>query len=175
MVKLRDPRGNGAAPRQLSGSVGNGAGTDDGYDDEYGEEYEDVTITISSLKKARKFQILGIVSIVLAMCGFAAWFLLGQQMTANNMTYCYSYEVAVEKLAQNYMTVNGFSSLPAYVEDIPNFGSVSAKCPNGGAYTWNPVTGTYSCSYHGHHPDDFATPQSQTLSTNTEAVPEDES
>lgn len=168
--KLTDPRG-GAITEVDDGNTLGGQSSPDYYEDDY---YEDVTISISSLHKARRYQIIAIVFLLVSILACGAWFFLGKTMTSNKQIQCFTYQVNVEQLAENYMTVNGFSSLPAYVEDIPNFGQIASSCPDGGQYTWNPVTGEYSCSFHGHHPDGFAAPQSSTVATNTEAVVEEE-
>ena len=133
------------------------------YAQEYYEHEAAADIEVSSLKKARKYNIIAIAFFILVVliCLFYVFFI--QQFKTNRELTCWSYQVQVEQLSSQYVTVNGFSSNPAYIEDIPTFGS-GPSCPSGGTYTWNPVSGTYTCSEHGHHPSTFAQPQSETKS-----------
>lgn len=109
----------------------------------------------------------GIAFLLFALVALAVSFVFGKQVKQSRLDQCWSYQVRVENLAQSYVTQQGGSSFPAYVEDIPGFDEIGAECPSGGKYTWDPVSGRYVCSEHGPHPDGYAAPQSTVEGTNT--------
>ena len=127
----------------------------------YAAEYYDYDTTqaagVASLRKSRKYLAAGIVSmIIVAAIGGIIYI------------SCWSYEQQVEQFASNYASKNGLASYPAYLKDIPDAGdTLTGKCPDGGSYTWNPVTGEYTCSVHGHYPNGWNAPRSQSLGTTT--------
>jgi hypothetical protein len=123
---------------------------------------------VASLRKSRKFMGIGIVALLLAIAlGFGTYWLQGQ-MTLSKKYECWAYEQKVEQFAQNYANKNGLASYPAYLEDMSGSKKVlTGKCPDGGQYTWNPVTGEYTCSVHGHYPSGWNAPRSQSLGTTT--------
>lgn len=118
-------------------------------------------IDVLSLRRARKYQIIAIVAFFVSVLCAVGYYMFYNNTVSGRKAACWSYEMQVEDLAKNYVSVNGFSSYPAYVEDIPTFSDNEMKCPSGGEYTWNPVTGTYSCSVHGEHPDNWNKPTSE--------------
>lgn len=112
-------------------------------------------ITYDSMKRGGKFMIAAIIVFILSLMALFGYQYLYNSSIINKERACWLQEQRVEQLAQKYMTSNGFSSLPAYVEDIPGFSDIQADCPSGGSYTWNPVNGEYTCSEHQHYPDGF--------------------
>lgn len=124
---------------------------------------------VASLRKSRKFMAIGIVSIfVVILIGLGCYVFSTQQALARRNT-CWAYEQQVEQWAANYVNQNGLASYPAYLEDIDGSDEMlKGKCPDGGEYTWNPVTGEYACSEDGHYPDGWNSPKSKsTGSTQT--------
>ena len=171
-----DPR-TGSAGASIGGRGGigsiEGQGRGDGsyYDD--GSLYiedEHVGVNRGSLRKSRKYLFIGVFGLVASIAAFVLYFILYQNGITANQYACWSHQVQVEQLAQQYVTTNGFTSLPAYVDDIPTFSDIYMECPDGGSYTWNPVTGIYYCSEHQHYPDGFGDAQSITLGTSTTTV-----
>lgn len=141
----------------------------DEYGEYYGDEYED-RIGVWSLSKARKYKAFAFVMLALSLLSCGAWFMFGNFSVSQRQSNCWTYELTVEQLAQKYVTNNGLDSYPAYIEDVPGFTDLSYSCPSGGSYTWNPVTGEYYCSEHGHHTDEFGEPTSTTQSVVTKQV-----
>lgn len=138
----------------------------------YAAEYYDYDTTqaagVASLRKSRKYLVAGIVStIIVAAIGGIIYVMSGQLVYARQSN-CWTYEQQVEQFASNYASQNGLASYPAYLEDIPGADDVlTGECPDGGSYTWNPVTGEYTCSVHGHYPSGWNAPRSQSLGTTT--------
>lgn len=134
-----------------------GRALDGYYEEEY--EYEEETgITKKSMKRGLRYVIIAIIFLLLSIGAFFGADIVHAQMVTNSKTNCWLYEQAMEQNAYKYMNDNHFASLPAYIEDIPGYQPY--QCPAGGQYTWNPVTGEYSCSFHGEHPSDFNQAQS---------------
>lgn len=127
-------------------------------------------IGMESVRKARRFKVLALAALVTAILCAGAFYMLQVNGTNGRQTSCWRNELAAEQAAQSYVKANGFSSAPAYLEDIPGFDMEKIKCPDGGEYTWNPVTGELSCSEHGHHPSSFGAAQNQNLGTTTSSV-----
>lgn len=130
----------------------------------YYDYQENKKIDVASLSKARRYKVIAVLVLILMFLSFGAYYLIYTQGVTGKQARCWAYEQQVEKLAQSYVTTNGLDSYPAYVEDIPGFSDIDPKCPSGGQYTWNPVTGEYTCSVHEHYPEGWGAPQSQTQS-----------
>lgn len=128
------------------------------------------SIDMISLRKSKRYMILGIVMIAFVLSGLFGYTVLEKQSAINHRDACWSYEQKVEQLAFNYATQNSFSSYPAYIEDIPEFANIQQQCPDGGSYTWNPITGEYTCSEHGHYSSDFNKAQSIKTGTITKTL-----
>lgn len=159
-----DPRGGSSVP--IAGIRGNSSQMTSGTS--IGDSALDIDVT--SLRRARKYQVIAIVMFFISVLCAVGYYMFYNNTVRGKQTACWNHEMEIEELAKNYLSVNGFSSYPAYVEDIPTFSEHDMKCPSGGEYTWNPVTGEYSCSVHGHHPDNWNKPTSevtgQTITTN---------
>lgn len=154
---------------------------DSSYDDEYEDEfvdsdaYDGIGVTPKSMSKARNYWIVAMLFLFLVVGGSAIIFIMMKSQTDGYRTNCWIYEQTIESMVSNYVTKNGLSANPAYIEDIPGIAGNSYSCKAGGSYTWNPVSGTYECSEHGHFPADFQAPQSQVVSsTKTEVVEKSE-
>lgn len=158
---MSDPRQRGRrqAEKTLQGNAGYVAAED--YIEENGG------ITVRTMKRAGKFMWASIIFLLLSISAIAGYWFLRNSSIINEQRYCWVNEQNVESLAERYVNENGFSSLPAYVEDIPGFENVAQECPSGGAYTWNPITGEYSCSEHAHWPEGFNQAQSINRGTTT--------
>lgn len=138
----------------------------------YAAEYYDYDTTqaagVASLRKSRKYLAAGIVSMIIVAAIGGIIYIMSGQFTSARQASCWSYEQQVEQFASNYASKNGLASYPAYLKDIPDAGdTLTGKCPDGGSYTWNPVTGEYTCSVHGHYPNGWNAPRSQSLGTTT--------
>lgn len=135
----------------------------------YAQAYSEYDTTqranVESLRKSRKYMLIGIVGFV-AMCVVAfLLYMLGGQLSNAREQSCWTTEQAVESFVTDYANKNGYASFPAYLDDIPGITDVLTDCPDGGAYTWNPVTGEYTCSVHGHYPTGWNAPKSQSQGT----------
>ena len=133
--------------------------------------FEDETgVDRFSLRKSRRYLGLGIFGMICAIfCFFACVAMYNSGITSKQIA-CWRHELEVEELADAYVSVNGFTSFPAYVEDIPTFSTIEADCPSGGSYTWNPVTGEYYCSEHEHYPDGYFDESSTSLGSTTTTI-----
>lgn len=159
---MSDPRAKGQRrpqPAELDG---------DYTEQYYYEEEEPGGITLRTLKRAGRYMWIGIVFFLISLALIGGYIVLYNSSIVNEKRSCWVEEQNIELLAQKYVTDNGFSSLPAYIEDIPGFENVYKECPTGGAYTWNPITGEYSCSEHGHWPEGFN--QAQSINQGTTSV-----
>ena len=136
---------------------------DDNYDDE--PYYDETGITKASLSKARRYFIISILFFLLSIGGFFGIQLFDNIRTANAQRTCWLNEQQVEEQALDYVRKNSFMSYPAYIEDVSGF--VEPKCSSGGTYTWEPVSGQYVCSEHGHYPKGFNAPEAEQLGTET--------
>lgn len=154
---------------------------DDGYDDNDDYDYDDYDemveddrgINLASKAKAGRYRIISLVFLLIVIgCSFAV-FAYKKNVATTNRTSCWTYQNIIESKIQEYVRKNGLSANPAYVEDVPGISGIKFECPDGGGFTWNPVDGTYSCSEHGHYPDQFVTPESQVTSTQVQAVTEE--
>lgn len=117
-------------------------------------------INVDTLKRARRYEIIALVFMFLMCLLPLGYSTLAKNSVNNAQTTCWKNEQTIEALAQQYVTVNGLSSYPTYVEDIPSFNEIAQQCPIGGSYTWNPIVGEYSCSVHQHYPEGFNESQS---------------
>lgn len=151
-----DPRSGSSIP--MAGSRGNSSQMTNGMSS-MGDSALDIDVT--SLRRARKYQIIAILMFFVSILCAVGYYMFYKNTVSGKQAACWNHEMEVESLAKNYLSVNGFSSYPAYVEDIPTFSEYETQCPNGGKYTWNPVTGEYSCSVHGEHPDSWNKPTSE--------------
>ena len=169
--KVADPRAGSANGGASAYSVEETRGgyADDGYGDLYIED-EHTGVNRQSLRKSRRYLIIGFIGLAIAVIAFIMNLVLYQSGVTSHQNACWNNELKAEQLAQQYVTTNGFTSLPAYLEDIPGFTDMNLTCPDGGTYTWNPVTGEYYCSEHEHHPDSFGQAQSIQLGTQTTTV-----
>lgn len=147
------------AQRQLQGNTT--YATVDQYMEESGG------ITVRTLKRAGRFMWLAIIFLLLTILAIFGYMQLYDSSIVSEERSCWRNQQNVEELAETYITQNGFSSLPAYVEDIPGFDNVVQACESGGSYTWNPITGQFSCSEHGHWPEGFNQAQSINRGTTT--------
>lgn len=161
---LSDPRNNGrfggaqaADVPELSGEMGQ---------EEYYEESAG-GITPRTKKRAGRFMWVSIIFLIIAILCLGGFYMMYNSSIVNKERSCWVEQQNVEALAEKYVVDNGFLSLPAYVEDIPGFENVYNPCPAGGEYTWNPITGQYSCSEHGHWPAGFNQAQSINQGTTT--------
>lgn len=153
---------------------------DDGQDDEdeFGEvivDDDDYGVNLASRKKAGRYRIIGLLFLILSLLSAAGVFMFRQQQMTTNRTQCWTYQSIVEQKVEDYVRTNGLSANPAYIDDVPGVGSVNFQCPSGGAFTWNPVDGTYTCSEHGHYPEAFVTPESEVTGTQQTAIEDDSS
>lgn len=138
----------------------------------YAAEYYSYDTTqaagVASLRKSRKYLAVGIVSVIIVAAIGGIVYCMSGQLVAARQSSCWAYEQTVEQFAESYASQNGLASYPAYLEDIPGADDViTGTCPDSGEYTWNPVTGEYTCSVHGHYPDGWNAPRSQSLGTTT--------
>lgn len=135
------------------------------------EEYESASgISLRTLKRAGRFMWLSIIFLIISLLCIGGFMLMYNSSVVNKERSCWTEQQNIEALAEKYVLDNGFSSLPAYVEDIPGFENVYIDCPTGGSYTWNPITGQYSCSEHGHWPEGFNQAQSINQGTSTVVI-----
>lgn len=126
--------------------------------------------TYQSMRKARRYLIISLIGLVLvAGAGFFLFQDVKRQKTTNQNN-CWMCQLTVEERVNKYVKENGLTANPAYLEDVPN-AIVDYQCKEGGSYTWYPVSGSYVCSEHGHHPDNFGEQQSQVTGTSQTAVP----
>lgn len=125
-------------------------------------------ITLRTMSRAGKFMWLAIAFLIVTILMFLGYVFLYNSSIVNEERSCWVQQQNIEALCQKYITENGFSSAPAYIEDIPGFQNVAHDCPSGGSYTWNPITQQYSCSEHGHWPDGFN--QAQSVNTGTTTI-----
>lgn len=127
-------------------------------------------ITKKSLKKSTKFFIFGIILLLLSIIIAIGYLFITQGIHNSNKIKCWTTQKEIETLALEYTKQNSLDSYPTYLEDIPGASELlkKIKCPDNGTYTWNPVKGELYCSVHGHHPDDFLTPKSQTIESITQ-------
>ena len=150
-----------------------------GYDIEgYSGESEDEEFyteasheaTYQSMRKAKRYLIISLIGLVLvAGAGFYLFQSVRRQKTMNQNN-CWTCQLTVEERVNKYVKENGLTANPAYLEDVPN-AIVDYQCKEGGSYTWYPVSGSYVCSEHGHHPDNFGEQQSQITGTTQTEVP----
>lgn len=157
--KIDDPRMNGrydAAVNQV------GAASAQGYAPTDDLEYDDsrTGVSLQSMKKAKRYMWISIGFMIICIALVAGYIFLYNSSITSAQRACWLEQQNIELLANKYVVDNGFSSLPAYVEDIPAFEQIYADCPSGGEYTWNPILGEYSCSEHGHYPPQFNQAQS---------------
>lgn len=123
---------------------------------------------VSSLRKSRRYMAVGIVTLILVLILIGGAYLFRGQLTASDQTRCWGYEQQVEQFAQQYASQNGLASYPTYLDDVPGFADIKAQDPDGtDSYTWNPVTGEYTCPNHGHYPSGWNAPQSIMQGTQT--------
>lgn len=137
---------------------------------EYQYEVDERSVTLDSLRRSRKHVLIAIVFLVLAILAVIGYIFMYNNSIINHRNTCWLHQQQVEFLAESYATENGLASLPAYIEAVPNFESIKMDCPDGGTYTWNPVTGEYYCSEHGHWPLGFNEAQSVNQGTTTGMV-----
>lgn len=169
-----DPRSGSARPPRQTKEKARGRDTEAEY---YGDLYiedEHTGVSRASLRRSRTFLFVGICGLLCSIIAFILCVVLYQTGITNHQNACWNHELQIEQLAQQYITTNGFTSLPAYVEDIPTFTSVQKECPDGGSYTWNPVTGEYYCSVHQHYPDGYGRAQSVNMGTETTVISDDD-
>ena len=133
------------------------------YADEYYAAEKAREIDLASLKKSKRYLFLGIGMLVLSIILVVGFIVLFNTSVKGKQERCWKYQQDIEAVANQYMVTNGFSSLPAYVEDLKVYDQIKQECPSGGEYTWNPVTGEYSCSEHGHYPEGFNSAHSITI------------
>lgn len=133
------------------------------------EYYEEAPGGISprTKKRAGRFLWISIIFLIISILCIAGFMMMYNSSVVNAKRSCWVEQQNIEALAEKYVVDNGFLSLPAYVEDIPGFENVFIDCPSGGTYTWNPITGQYSCSEHGHWPEGFNQAQSINQGTTT--------
>lgn len=155
------------APPSINGSANSYARLSNSDYDMYEEKDG---ITYASLKKSTRFMVIALVMLALSVGAVFMYITMYNSSLVSRERACWLYEQQIEALASKYMTSNGFSSLPAYVEDIPGYDSISQECPTGGSYTWNPITGEYTCSEHQHYPDGFNGAESSVTGTSTTTV-----
>lgn len=131
---------------------------------QYAEEYYEYDASrkadVSSLRKSRKYMIIGIVSVLLMLLACLGAYMMRGTMTASTQTASWAYEQRVEQFVSSYASQNGLSSYPAYLEDIPGFDGIEKTKPSDEAFTWNPVTGQYTGADHGHYPTGWNAPKS---------------
>ena len=150
--KLADPRSAAGGNRQPVED----SGFDRAYDDMMSEFDDGTGVNARSLRKARKYLILSVSPVIAAIASFVLLTAYNNGVLGNEYTGCWTHEQKVEALATKYVEENAFASYPTYVEDIPSFKGLSAyRCPKNGTYTWNPITGEYTCSEHGHYDPEF--------------------
>lgn len=139
--------------------------------------YEDSSsnggITLRTLKRSGRFLWISIIFLLVSVLLVVGFLMMYNSSVVNAKRSCWVEQQNVEALAEKYVVDNGFLSLPAYVEDVPGFENVYHDCPSGGSYTWNPITGQYSCSEHGHWPEGFNQAQSINQGTTTVMVEAD--
>lgn len=145
----------------------------DMMEEEYYEEEPSGGITLRTLKRSGRFLWLSIIFLLISVLLVAGFLMMYNSSIVNAKRSCWVEQQNIEALAEKYVVDNGFLSLPAYVEDIPGFENVYHECPSGGSYTWNPITGQYSCSEHGHWPEGFNQAQSINQGTTTVMVEAD--
>lgn len=133
------------------------------YSDEYYAADEAKEIDLASLRKSKKYMFIGLGMFILSLLLVFGFIFMSGVTVKGKQERCWKYQQQVEEAAKQYMVTNGFSSLPAYVEDLKIYEQIKQECPSGGEYTWNPVTGEYSCSEHGHYPEGYNSAQSVTL------------
>ena len=147
------------------------------YDDEYAnalngeymddplyQEYEEEEgITLKTSKRATRYLIIALLFMIIAIGAVLGYRTMRANAISNQADSCWGQEVAIEALVNEYVDANGFSSLPAYIEDVPGYKQAFVACPSGGEYTWNPITGEYSCSMHKHYTPEFAAAHSELL------------
>jgi hypothetical protein len=138
------------------------------YDD-YSEntnpnEDPSTNINLISIKRSNHYMKIGIIGMILATIIAGTYFFLTIGIKQGNTHACWNQEAQIEQIAKNYISKNGLSSYPAYIEDIPETNN-NYKCPDGGTFHWNPINGTYTCDKHGHYPQSYVTPTNQTLET----------
>ena len=181
--KISDPRAQSKINKQMREFDEMSAGALSGeqyFDGEgsYDEQYYDAPDDTITLKSKRKATVYVIVALIFMLGAFGAVYMY--QMSQRNavaeaQSTCWLQEQKMEKLVTDYVELNAFNSLPAYVEDVPNYKQTFAACPSGGEYTWNPITGEYTCSMHEHYPEGFAAAQSGLISQNVGGQPSEES
>lgn len=130
------------------------------HDNDTGNVDMSAPVNMDVLRRARHYEVVALVFMILMMFLPGGYALAFKSSISSAQSSCWKYEQTVEALANQYVTVNGLSSYPAYVEDIPSFNEIQSQCPKGGSYTWNPITGEYSCSVHQHYPEGFNSSQS---------------
>lgn len=164
---MSDPRAKGRrqAEKELAGNAGYAQA------EEYVEESGG--ITVRTMKRAGRFMWASIFFLILTILLVAGYLYMYDSSVVSIERACWMNQQNVETLSQRYVTENGFSSMPAYVEDIPGFDNVVKECEAGGAYTWNPITGQFSCSEHGHWPEGFNQAQSILRGTTTVMIEAD--
>lgn len=139
--------------------------------------YEDPSsnggITLRTLKRSGRFLWISIIFLLVSVLLVVGFLMMYNSSVVNAKRSCWVEQQNVEALAEKYVIDNGFLSLPAYVEDVPGFENVYHDCPSGGSYTWNPITGQYSCSEHGHWPEGFNQAQSINQGTTTVMIEAD--
>lgn len=139
--------------------------------------YEDPSsnggITLRTLKRSGRFLWISIIFLLVSVLLVVGFLMMYNSSVVNAKRSCWVEQQNVEALAEKYVVDNGFLSLPAYVEDVPGFENVYHDCPSGGSYTWNPITGQYSCSEHRHWPEGFNQAQSINQGTTTVMIEAD--
>lgn len=147
---------------------GYGGESDSDFSEEYYTE-ESHEATYQSMRKARRYLVISLVTLVAVVAAGFFLFQSVKKQAATNRTNCWTCQLTVEERVSKYVKENGLTANPAYLEDVPN-AIVDYQCKDGGSYTWYPVSGSYVCSEHGHHPDDFGEQQSKVTGTNATAI-----
>ena len=126
-------------------------------------------LTVASKGKATRYVVVAVLFLFVAIGCCFGYTILHNKSISDKQTTCWSTQVEVESLVQQYITRTGASSAPAYLETVAdNVGLL--QCPSGGGYTWNPVTQEFTCSFHGHYPADFARPTSTVTGVNETVI-----
>lgn len=166
---MSDPRAKGrrnTSSPELAGAVVQ----EEAY---YEEPSSNGGITLRTLKRSGRFLWISIIFLLVSVLLVVGFLMMYNSSVVNAKRSCWVEQQNVETLAEKYVVDNGFLSLPAYVEDVPGFENVYHDCPSGGSYTWNPITGQYSCSEHGHWPEGFNQAQSINQGTTTVMIEAD--
>lgn len=160
--KMSDPRAKGKINQQSNEPLQLPE-----YDEPILEENTNTGISLTSMRRAGRYMWIAIIFMIVSILIVVGYMFLYNSSIVSAERQCWVEQQQIEALANRYVVDNGFSSLPAYVEDVPAFDQIYVDCPSGGTYTWNPVLGQYSCSEHGHYPEGFNQAQSSISSQKT--------